>query len=142
MILNLGVIDVPYAEKTSKTTGDVAEILEAKYGLMDGFMFLHGPEVADLITDSVAGSIESLEAGAPVTLDPFAGAMFKIEALFRKCLDDEETQYINSPLPVPTQAALDGKSARLKRRHGPRRPSFIDSGAFQATFKAWMEANP
>lgn len=139
--IHLGVIDLPYTQGDgadgAKTTGDVAEILEAKYGLMDGFMWLHGDDVSAIMADSMAGSIESIMAGAPPSGDPYG--MSKIEALFRKFLDDEEAQYISSELPIPTQAALDGKSARFKRRRGPPRPSFIDSGTFQAAFKAWIE---
>jgi hypothetical protein len=135
--LHLGVLDIPHSGPGSKTTGDVADILEAKYGLMDGFMWLHGDDVAAIMADSMAGSIESIMAGTPPSDDPYG--MSKVEDLFRKFLDDEEAQYIGSELPIPTQAALDGKSARFKRRRGPSRPSFIDSGEFQAAFKAWIE---
>ena len=37
MILHLGVIDMPYVEQAGQTTGDVAESLERRYGVMGHF---------------------------------------------------------------------------------------------------------
>ena len=44
VILHLGVIDVPYATEGT-TTGDVAEILEAKYDVMGNFDALHHADI-------------------------------------------------------------------------------------------------
>ena len=137
MTLHLGVMDVPYATGGITTAG-VAQILEDKYGVMDGFVFLYEPEIHDALDDSVAGAIESLMAGAPPDIDPFGSGTSKIEKLFRDYLDKEETNLIGAT-GVPTAAALAGKSKRFKRNSGPPRPSFIDTGLYQASFKAWVD---
>jgi len=40
---------------------------------------------------------------------------------------------------VPTRAALMGVNSRLKKRRGKRRPSFRDTGLYQASFMAWVD---
>ncbi|EJC5177426.1 DUF1353 domain-containing protein [Salmonella enterica] len=41
---------------------------------------------------------------------------------------------------VPTARALEGISKRFKNRKGEPRPSFIDTGMFQASMRAWVPA--
>lgn len=135
MIIHLGVIDIPYDEGAS--TGSVAEELEDNYGVMAGFVELHIADVANAVTDSLAGSLESLMMGAPLRANPLDGAMSKIEQGFRTYLDQEEIAKLGRD-GVPTKAAIEGKSTRFKRKFGPRRPSFIDSGLYQSSFKAWV----
>lgn len=155
--LHLGVLDIPYADESYKkmlgedaaknlkghnsvvTTGDVAEILEAKYGVLDGFLFLHLPDIAEDMAESVAGAIDSLMAGAPVDkIDPFASGTSKIEEKMKDYLSKRETELAGLP-GVPTGAAQRGESKRFKRHSGPPRPSFIDTGLYQSTLKAWVE---
>ena len=135
VIIHLGVIDIPYDDEA--TTGSVAEELEENYAVMGGFIELHINEVAAAVTDSLAGSLESLMMGAPLRANPFDGAMSKIEQGFRTYLDREEIAKLGRS-GVPTKAAKQGKSTRFKREYGPRRPSFIDSGLYQTSFKAWV----
>lgn len=143
--LHLGVIDVPYAFTADMlSTGDVAEYLEThkdgslKYGVMTHFYELNADKVVDHLADSVAGTIENILAGAPTTGDPFAEAMGHVEEDFRRYIDEEGITASSAP-GVPTQAALDGVSHRFKGKKGPRRPSFRDTGLYQASFRAWVE---
>jgi hypothetical protein len=133
--LLLGVIDIPYADEPGTTTGDVATILEGKYQIMEKFYDRHGDDMADELADGFAGALENIMAGGPPNL-PFQSGMPKTERAFRTFLDLEEIKGDG----IPTQAALDGVSKRFKRNHGPRRPSFIDSGLYQASMKAWLES--
>lgn len=135
MILHLGVIDQRYASE-DVSTGDVAEFLEAKYHVMEVFAGTHIDQIADDMADNVAGVLENMMAGAPIVADPFLEAMGKTEDRFKNFLSLEEMAGWPG---VPTQAALDGVSSRFKRQHGPRRPSFIDTGLYQSSFKAWIE---
>lgn len=134
MKLHLGVIDVPY-EGDSVTTGDVAEFLEDKYGIMAHFFWLYGPIISELMADSIAGQLENIIAGAPPSDDPFAEAMSKVHDLFSGFLDDEEMKGMPG---VPTLRALMGISKRFKNQKGPPRPSFIDTGTYQAAMRAWV----
>lgn len=135
MRLHLGVIELPYTNG-SESTGDVAQYLEDKYHVMDVFAGSHIDEIADDMADSVAGVLESIMAGAPLTLDPFADAMGKTKDRFHQFLTTEEMAGWPG---VPTQAALDGRTSRRKNKIGPRRPSFIDTGLYFSSFKAWVE---
>lgn len=164
MKLHLGVIEVPYTNGApgpkrirkgrsrrkrapkpnggssgAQTTGDVAEILEAKYHVMETFYDHHEEEIADLFAEGVAGAIEDLVGGAPAhQVDPFAQAAADTEAAFKKYLETEEIADYGVP-GVPTKAALQGKSKRFKKGRGPRRPSFIDTGIYENSAKVWME---
>lgn len=120
------------------TTGDVATILEHKYSLFSLFSVFRGADLQEVVTESVRGELENILMGKPASLsDPFAQGMSAIEAAFKAFLDNQE---MDSRAPgVPTQASLMGRSIRLKRRRGPPRPSFIDSGLMRANFRAWIE---
>ena len=135
LILHLGVVDVP--EPEGNTTFGVANILEAQYGLFSMFAQSSMDRITEHITGSVAGALENLTLGQ-MPSDVFAAANGEIEQDFRHFLDMEDMAKLGVP-GVPTQAALDGKSVRFKRRRGPRRPSFIDSGVLQKSFRVWVD---
>jgi hypothetical protein len=135
MKLHIGVIDVP--EPEGNTTGNVATILEEKYGLFSKFADSQIDKIADNLSESIAGALESLMQGY-VQPNPFAAATSQIDQDFRHFLDIEEMAKLGVP-GVPTKAALMGKSIRFKRKKGPRRPSFIDSGVLQTSLKSWVE---
>jgi hypothetical protein len=150
LTLHLGVIDVPYSEfrvgrrrplkNSSKTTGDVAEILEDKYHVMEIFAAENEQFIADALADGLEGALESLLMGAPPSLDPFGTGTSKIDGRFKEFLSLQEIEKLGYP-GVPTQAALRGVNHRLKRpylRSNPRRPSFIDTGLYQASEKSWV----
>lgn len=145
--LHLGVIDIGYgqARRTAKiaveTTGDVAEWLENKYHIFEVFFESHGQEIADALAQSLADQIADIAAGAPVPSDPLQDAEQSIEASFKKFLSSQEIEGFGIP-GVPTKAALKGVNHRFKHPYAkgnPRRPSFIDSGLYQASFRIWMD---
>jgi hypothetical protein len=164
LVLNLGVIVVPYANEAqpekipqakkgkankpvkpksasgTQTTGDVAEILEAKYGVMDTFAFAMLPDIAKDLEESLAGALETLMMGGQPSANPFASAESAITARFKNFLATGAIEHMGIE-GVPTQAALDGVNHRLKHpyaKSNPRRESFIDTGMYQSHFIAWM----
>ena len=68
---HLGVIDVPYEDENT-TTGDVAEYLEEKYQIMQTFFDRYSNDIADLMANDLAASLENMMAGAPPAKDPLA----------------------------------------------------------------------
>lgn len=164
MILHFGVIDIPYVEaptpkKAPKdpkrsarrphkahakkygniTTGDVATILEDRYGVMQAFYNAHQKDVVSAIENSLQGSIESLLMGGPPRLDAFGAGMSKIEDLFKQFISQGEIERMGIA-GVPTAAALRGVSHRFKQAYKLRapRPSFEDTGLYEASFKSWV----
>jgi hypothetical protein len=148
--LHLGVVEVPYAQAPNPrqrrpkagttTTGDVATFLENKYHPMEVFFEEKAASViAPLLEKSVAGAIENLLLGAPPSNDPFGSATSKIEDAFKQFIATREIETVGIA-GVPTQAALMGVSHRFKKpyQRRPRRPSFIDTGLYLASFKAWF----
>ena len=117
------------------STGDVAEILEAHYGIFATFAERYGQNIADAFAHSAAGTLESVMMGTPVN-DPYAGATTEIEESMKLFLDLEE---MNGAPGVPTKAALDGVNHRLKIKKGAPRPSFLDTGLFQSQLRAWVD---
>lgn len=163
-ILNLGVNEIPYASgkraprravarirkgklKThtaaasgQQTTGDVAEILEDKYQILETFAAEYAQPIADALAHSVAGAIDNLLMGAPPPENPYAGAESEIEESMKLFLD---LQQMDGRIEgVPTEAARKGVNHRLAHpyaKSNPPRPSFIDTGLMQANYRAWVE---
>lgn len=138
--LHLGVLIQPYADENGKTTGDVAEILEEKYHVMEHFSQLHGEEIATAVGEALEGSLETMLIGGKWDKNAFASAESEIENMFRKMLSEKELDKLGYP-GIPTQAALKGVSHRRKRpyvRRGPR-PSFLDTTLFSTSFRAWTD---
>ena len=146
--LNLGVTVTNYAYgDRSRTTEDVARILERKYGVMSTFFQLYKGNIGAMLESSVAGALESRLMGAPVQLAPFEAGCSKIETLFRQAIDAEAFNGIITG--VPTKAAQDGvrhsmknprKTGKGKRKFKrPPRASFFDTGLYSRNFKAWVD---
>lgn len=143
LTLHLGVNEVPYADKAGTTTGDVAEILEAKYHPMELFFEIHQRDVVAALEDGLVGAFENMLMGAPVSQNPFGEGEAKIEQDFKTFLDMGEMEALGYP-GVPTEAALKGVNHRLKHPYAKansRRPSLVDTGAYQQNFRAWVEAD-
>lgn len=168
-VLHLGVIDIPYAgpsygpatkntkigqakrgkanapkasaAQTSVTTGDVAMILEDHYHIMETFFKTREAMIAAVATQSMQDAIDNLVMGAPVTIDPFGDLTNEIEKEFKQFLSLREMDHMGIA-GVPTMAALKGVNHRFKHpyaKSNPERPSFIDTGLYQANFKAWVD---
>jgi hypothetical protein len=148
--LVLGVVDVAYSDAAggatagAKTTGDVATILEAKYGIMAAFVDLRYDKIAGYLADSMAASIERLvKSGQRVdeTATLTYGGDQKIEREFRAFLSANELAHLVAAAGggVLSQAAEAGVSHRRKRPYAKRkaRPAFVDTGLYMASFRAW-----
>lgn len=119
----------------SKTTGDVATILESKYHIMENFAHRYMPDIAKTVENVLEGQLQNLLLGAPSNQVRYDEANSKIESMFRAFLDNREMDGMPG---VPTLAAQRGVSHRFlhpyKKR--PERPSFIDTGLYQASMTA------
>jgi len=152
LILHLGIIDVP--EPEGSTTYEVATALEEKYELFSVFAKVYETKIVDSLAESMAGALETLMQGGSVK-NPYSDATSDIEANFKHFLSSQEVEQ-QGIAGVPTKAALEGRSIRFKNRltakgyvkgkragftrvTGLRRPSFIDSGVLQASFKSWVD---
>lgn len=125
-----------------ETTGDVAELLEAHYGIMARFMEAHGPEIEQAFAETMENALVDLLAGAPMTGNsPYGDAEERVKVLFQQFIESEEMARMGVP-GVPTKAALKGINLRLAHPYAkgnPRRPSFVMSGLFLNSFEAWVE---
>ncbi|WP_241171136.1 hypothetical protein [Burkholderia gladioli] len=141
--LYLGVVDVAYTAKDAKpgtTTGDVATFIEDEYHVMRVFLEMYEEQIGELLANEVAGEIESLAQGKPVgklSLDLSTG---RIGELFRDFLDAREWKQASGQA---IAAAEDGVNHRKKKPYAssnPARAEFIDTGLYQASFRAWVES--
>lgn len=163
-VLHLGVNDVPYTSAGAVTprrvvhrrnragmtetftapaqgaemTGDVAVWLEHRYHIMEIFFELHQDDIAEALTESMSGALDNLLMGAPSTGNPLDAGLLVVENLFRKFLSEREIEFLGFP-GIPTMAAKLGVNHRLKQKRGAPRPSFIDTGLYQANFRAWID---
>jgi hypothetical protein len=130
----LGVVEIPYTEG-GKSTGDIAEILEGKFDVMGIFAEKHSENIADMVAQGFADSIDNIFAGAPENFDIYAGAMAKIENQFIEYIDSEEHA-------IPTKAkAIGAAGARKKRQYRKtgNKITFVDSGMYRNSFRAWVK---
>lgn len=154
--LVLGVLDVAYSDASDNgatTTGDVAQLLEQRYAVMATFYESRKDKINDWLAGSVANAIETLvETGSNVM--PTFEAEQKIEAEFRAFLSANEMSHMVAALsPAELQYFMDstggfmgaanrGVSHRFKQPYSSKnkaRPAFIDTGLYQASFRAWIE---
>jgi hypothetical protein len=153
--LHLGVLVQPYRhwelnpKKTKRvkgavrpvTTGDVAEFLEAKYGLMGTFYKVHEHQIVEDLENSIAGALETMVMRRQPVPIPWDAATQKIQARFRDFISSKEAERVGIT-GTPTKAALRGVNHRLKhpyRRGNPRRPSFRDTYLYMNSFRAWTD---
>jgi hypothetical protein len=143
LTLHLGVVVQPYRSRSAKaaamSTGDVAEILEAKYGLYSAFWRVHQQDCAGDLEVSLGGAMESLMMGRAV--DAWGSATQAINQRFRDFINSKEAERVGM-LGVPTKAAQLGVNHRLKhpyRKSNPRRPSFRDTGLLVNSFRSWVD---
>jgi len=128
----------PPAPKTRQvTTAQVARWLEDRYHIMEVFYEVDGGGKAGL-EESVQDAIENVLMGAPVAANPFLEATSEIQKRFKQFISNRTMETLGIP-GVPTRAALMGVNSRLKKRRGKRRPSFRDTGLYQASFMAWVD---
>lgn len=142
VVLHIGVLDQPYRTATraaqATTTGDVAKILEEKYGLFSVFYKAREQGIANSMAVSMVGALEGLFMGRYV--DPWGPVTQYIQREFRTFISTKEAERVGMP-GVPTKAALRGVNHRLAhpyRRSNPRRPSFRDTGLLMASARAWV----
>jgi len=157
LTLHLGVLDQPYAHEGpeppqrgrrrrrvatgTQTTGDVATWLENRYHVMRHFYELHEGDVAAAMENSLAGAVETALMGGPSGpgAHAFDTAMGEVKQTFSTFLTLKEMDALGYP-GVPTLASLLGISHRFKDRRGtPGRPSFIDTGLYETSFRSWVD---
>lgn len=121
------------------TTGDVAQILEARYGIMRAFVDMNKDDILNSIQSSMVGAVINIVNGQPGAISPGAQAMADIETKFKESLSNRA--YDGVLKGVPTLASQRGVSHRFKKPYARRaaRPSFIDTGLYQSSFTVWQE---
>ena len=97
-------------------------------------------DVADAMANGMAGMLENIMGGGPAPDDPFKAGMDDVETLFKTFLLTGDAERVGIP-GTPTKASLKRKSSRFKTGINPDgyRPSFIDTGLMEASFKSWVD---
>ena len=133
-------IATSHAPSGGETTADVARFLEDRYHIMEVFFEVHKQEIVNQLTESIRGQLENIMLGAPLSGGtPFDDGTGWIENRFKKFLSLREVESFGIK-GVPTKAALLGISHRKKNPNaGIRRPSFIDTGLYESSFKSWVD---
>lgn len=134
MKLIFGVNNIPYGtDKT--TTGDVANWLENKYGIMNAYVGMNKKFIGMEVMQEILGVKNR-------------GVQHDMSAIASSLKQAISMQAFNGVLPgVPTKASRMGISSRFKngkRRgkskvSGVARPSFIDSGLYQGSIRVMLD---
>jgi len=123
-----------------KTTHQVSEELETRYGILEYFFRANEDFIVGIIEEAMYEDIETIMGQkVPPTGGISVEETDKIEARFRRALSNKE--FDNRLRGVPTKTAQAGVSHLYKHPYvkRPPRPSFIDTGLYQKTFRAWVE---
>lgn len=163
--IHFGVIDHPYAYvrqllskkgkplkrgqkvELSTTTGEVAERLEERYAIFENFYARERQYIEEQIMESLEGAAESLLSGAPPTHDPFGAATSAIEDRVKRDIMNNAFDW-NIPgvptaasgrVPAIRQGGVNHRLAHPYSKDNPPRPSFVDTGNFEASIKVWIE---
>lgn len=160
--LVFGVLEVAYSDAHNPnnpkagatTTGEVAEILERQYGVMQTFYDLRKGRIAEYLADGMASALQDLVSGRSTirsamrfgTGSAMYGAAQRIEHEFRAFLDANEMNKISVALagsgilnPNISAAAAAGVNHRKKHPYAKKnraRPAFIDTGLYRSSFRA------
>ncbi len=135
-IIHLAMDEKPY-DYGDMTTGDVAEILEAEYHVMEIFWDKHEADAVEAISDSLSNSFEDQLKGLPFSTTALDVGAKEIEVLFKKFLENKEMDGIVPG--VPTGAARLGISHKPKSMRRTPWVSFIDTGLYENNFKCWID---
>jgi hypothetical protein len=132
------VVGTPYGQ--GKTTAEVAADLETRYGIVEKFFELEEENIVEMLEESFSEDIEDVMTMKQPSRKGFSDKdTDKIEVKFRARLQREE---LHSRGRVPTLAAQKGVShlrSDPNAKNNPPRPSFIDTGMYQQSFKVWVE---
>src|SRR5580692_1119246 len=150
--LVLGVLDVAYSDShgirkgETTTTGDVAEILEERYHVMQTFYQARKEKIASFLADTMASALQDICNGQRVK-NPSYGAEQRIEAEFRSFLDANEMQKLAIALTgvALSAAAARGVNHRKKNPYAKKnkeRPAFVDTGLYRSSFRAQLKLQP
>jgi hypothetical protein len=165
LTLHMGFVNTPYTSETimrpatsakaeakrkrkrgfskTMTAQKVANILEGKYNIVETFSEIHEEEIHNIMHDGfkeiAKNMIEKRGGSSNASLkNLMKPSTDHIQSMFRQFLDSEE---MNGMVPgVPTGAALLGiRHGRGSKTKKGQRPSFVDTGIYKASFRAWVK---
>jgi hypothetical protein len=120
-----------------KTTKEVSEELEKKYKVVETFYEMESELIEKVVTDALVDAFEEIIKGETPDLKKMD--VSRIEKKFRKDLMERK---FDGVIPnVPTKTSQAGVSHLRKRPTDAKgsRPSFVDTGLYMRSFKAWTE---
>jgi hypothetical protein len=122
-----------------KTTLEVAQELEDKYHIVEKFLEMEEDRINELAGDVITDAFEDIEKFTRHKWKKRTKAMEGIESRFRANLVGRKYDGVLSG--VPTMAAIRGVSHLNQHPYAKRasRPSFIDTGMYMRSFRAWLE---
>ncbi|MBR8362169.1 hypothetical protein KDW55_02405 [Burkholderia sp. AU19243] len=102
------------------------------------FLEMYEEEIGELLANDIAGEIESIAHGKPVgrlSVDVSTG---KIGELFRDFLDAREWKQASAQTVAAADEGVNHRKKRPYAAENPARPEFVDTGLYQASFRAWV----
>lgn len=136
--LHLGVEDVAYSDPDAPgavTTGEVAEILEKKYHVMEVFFELYQKKIADELGESIAERLEAMMQGAPAqAIDSIS--VDALSLMFGRYLSSGEWEQVSGQRIAAAHAGVSHRK-KDKKRAGSR-VAFVDTGLYRKSFRAWL----
>lgn len=119
------------------TTFQVAQILEKRYHVMEGFYMLRKGKIADYLAAGMGTAIQNLVAGRPNLGNPMHDVAQKIENEFRSFIYANELQKISLAIGAGPISAVAARGISSRRKPNPKgRPAFVDTGLYVQNMRA------
>ena len=144
MKIYLGVEQKPEWGNSQWDTEQVANHLEESYDLFSAYVDNKKEKIANHLSSGIEQAIANIVAGKPYKRE-LNNSVAVIGKDLKNFINTKEAENLLAPgkgkYPVPSQAALDGKSKKRSKPYakGARRPTFVDSGIFVGSIKSWVE---
>lgn len=141
--VHFGVVDIPYGKAGTETTGEVAEKLEEKYGVLGFFATANIGTIQEIAKQRIIDQHKGIAAN---------GELGNVAEDFRRAIDE---RFFDGKIPgVATQASKDRlNNTRRKKKNIKRKRktkdnsdsdekkgvSFVDTGHYQNSIKVWIK---
>jgi hypothetical protein len=134
--IEIGVADIPYPEGDGSTS-DTANTLEKQYKIFSTYVEFCNKEITQFIENEIVDLINAKIENKIVDTKFLEPTAKNIEVHFKYQIASQAIEQMGLRN-VPTQAALRGYSWRQKKFTGGRRASFVDTGLFLNSIRAWV----
>jgi hypothetical protein len=125
MVINIGVIPMPYIGKKGLTTKDTATFMESKFGLFTGFAEKYTNKMTELAINALVDALNGEKGNLQAQLES------DCTELLKGYLNNQETGHSLKPKTLM-------RSSRMKKKAKKARKPFMDTYTLYNSLTTWV----